>query len=376
MSKNLINFIAGIKLNDLLFSVAELSSMLLNYVLITLINKNTDASEYYLVTAFTTSLISILSLGFSKSILRYLSFAVLWRAIISSLIAILIASIIIIILYDLKYLFIPFVGLIDLALIFLRKKGDALRYLLLNILIPTTAIVSILFFEFNFLISIYISYFLTLVVFILTSIGNRVDYELNFISFKAQAKYSIPLSVNEVLRTVTNYADQIILGIVASLTDLSGYTLLIRLSIAIRTLLSLPHVRLLPVILENPEKRNFIKIAKLYLCYVSLVLLCCIGARTLLLKTFNISIEDYGFLFYILIVVELVRSISGFIRLKYSITEKTIFNLYSNGIQVLVVISLFFPLYLHYGVLGLIFTQLIGALCQLIFDYYLIKRYV
>lgn len=376
MGKNLINYFAGIKLNELLFNVAVLSSILLNYVLLILINKNTGASEYYLVTAFTTSLISILSLGLSKSILRYLSFVVLRRAIISSFIAILIASIVVIILYDLKYLFIPFIGLIDLALIFLRKKGDSLRFLLLKILTPTTTIVSILLFEFNFLISVYISYFLTLVVFVLTSIGNRVDYELNFISFKAQAKYSIPLSVNEALRTVTSYADQIILGFVASLTDLSGYTLLIRLSIAIRTLLSLPHVRLLPVILENPEKRNMIKVAKQYLFYVSLISLCCIGARTALLKSFNISIDDYGGLFYILIIIEFIRSISGFIRLKYSITEKTIFNLYSNGIQVLVVICLFYPLYLHFGVLGLIFTQLIGALCQLLFDYFLIKRYV
>jgi len=377
--RNIAGFFLSLKSNELLFNLAVLISTGLNYFLLVLINKSTDASNYYLALALATSLISFFSLGFSKAVLRYFSISVVKRALYAVTISCVISSLVLLNIFDRKFALIPIIGLVDLLLIVLRKKGVAFDFFIVKLSLPLVAIGLILFLEQNILVAIYSSYAVTICLFLVTSARNfSLNLEPNNISIKAQARYSWPLSINETLRIAASYADQIVLGALVSLTDLTGYTLFIRFGIGMRTFLTIPQVRLLPFILKERQRplERFKELRKKYFIYTLVIAILFFIFRDLLLETFSISVEDYTGYFYLLLIAEVIRSMSGYLRLSFAIGEKTKLNLYSNIVHTMVILMLFFPMYRILGILGLILAQLIGSVIQLFFDIYLMKRYV
>lgn len=203
-----------------------------------------------------------------------------------------------------------------------------------------------------------------------------LNLEPNNISFKAQVKYSWPLSINETLRIAASYADQIVLGALVSFSDLTGYTLFIRLGIGMRTLFTIPQVRLLPLMLIEQTQERFKELRKKYTTYTLVVAMMFFVFRDYLLETFSVSVKDFSPYFYLLLLAEVVRSMSGFMRLRFAIGEKTILNLYSNIIHTSVILLLFFPMYQYLGIKGLILAQFSGSIIQLLFDIIFIRKYV
>ena len=362
---------------ELSFLFTSFASMFLSYLLIIQINRESIAIKYYLALATGSAISSITSLGITKSILRYYSPIAFINAIIITTIAGSVSGIVLTQLYGSEFFFLGFAIIIDLIHNYYRKNSRSLNFVFSKIFLT---VITLTMLKVGALKLVHAVYFGYLAVFLIFLLDIRVMFKnklkVNDINLRKQLKYSLPLALNDTLTILASYIDQIFLFAKLQENSLNEYTLLIRLGIGIRSLYLVPHVRLLPLISDaKNHNEDFLKFWKYYLMYIAIISSLLVAFANKILSIFSINGETYGELFIFLILAEIIRSLSGYIRILNSIREKTIFNLISNTLHFSLVILFFHPLFTILSIKGLIYLQIIASAIQLIYDLYATKTF-
>lgn len=363
-----------IKSKEFFFGFAIIISSFINYLYIALLNSSFDkVSEFYLQQSMSIVLTSFFSLGLVNSILKFNKTNNLILALYASLLSILFSSIVLFYFFSLKAALLPIVIIVDLFFFYFRSIGSYINFFIAKISYSIIPLILFYYFKTDPYYLILLSATIIMICFF-----NKIKFDkISLTGFdveRKQIEYAWPISLNVVVRTFISYFDQIFFLVMLSQFDLDDYTKLIKLSMGFRLAFTLPHVRLLPLYLVDfGNKVKLVKLKRFYNYYIFLIFIILILTSKYIINLFSIN-EELIFLTLILITAELIRSASSFKQMYYSAINKTINNLYGNLFAFLIVIILFYPSYMYFGLNGLVCIQLISSLTLIFYHSWRIKK--